>query len=298
MDVFKVQVSSQRKIPITQENFTRETGEKPPYVASNDSGGKSFFAVCPECENPIQIIGIYKNTPESGTTPYGRHYPKSVPKLAEYNHPDYLDCSYSNPKWKKGSLKRHHGSRVAQNTLRVLREQFDRVIYCLSKDVDMYISYNTAEAMLRGYIANEGWLYRNATMNNLPWAFGEAESALPLFGRKIVRGSDLHHSLSENCPEVEFVDADKYVKVTSKQGEYIRLYYVLTNHRKEVTGEHLNESIDLWVYRGSAPDIETVYHKTIQIRTEYFFNLINTSPEKSVRNEKYLEIAARLIPQT
>lgn len=53
MDVFKTHVGEGKALMINEENFYLATRERKPYVV--DSGGvKSFYAVCPECDNPIQ----------------------------------------------------------------------------------------------------------------------------------------------------------------------------------------------------------------------------------------------------
>ncbi|MCS5465580.1 hypothetical protein NWO25_19660 [Enterococcus lactis] len=61
----------------------------------------SYYAICPECDNPIQIIGLYKETQESGRKPYGKHHKGTIPYLAKYSEEDYLECPFSNSKWKK-----------------------------------------------------------------------------------------------------------------------------------------------------------------------------------------------------
>lgn len=49
---------------INEENFYLATRERKPYVV--DSGGvKSFYAVCPECDNPIQLIGLLRRQQDS-----------------------------------------------------------------------------------------------------------------------------------------------------------------------------------------------------------------------------------------
>lgn len=91
MDIFKNKQGLARILKISEKNFVEQTNKKLPYTRQNSSGGLSHFAVCPECENPIQIIGLFKNTAESGRRPYGKHYSQSIPGLAIYNHDDYLD---------------------------------------------------------------------------------------------------------------------------------------------------------------------------------------------------------------
>lgn len=69
MDVFKTHVGEGKALMINEENFYLATRERKPYVV--DSGGvKSFYAVCPECDNPIQLIGLLRSrTRPTGTVP-------------------------------------------------------------------------------------------------------------------------------------------------------------------------------------------------------------------------------------
>lgn len=64
MDVFKTHVGEGKALMINEENFYLATRERKPYVV--DSGGvKSFYAVCPECDNPIQLIGLMRRQQDS-----------------------------------------------------------------------------------------------------------------------------------------------------------------------------------------------------------------------------------------
>lgn len=296
MDIFKIKTGVGKIYRVSQECFQNVTGKKSPYAVKSKDGSDSYYAVCPECDNPIQLFGLFKDTVEGGQKPHGRHHGKSVPHLAEYDRDDYLDCSYANVNWTRNNTKRKPDGKIANEILCLLREQFDRIIYLVQKDTEIYVSLNAARQMLESFIANEGWLYRDVTMNNLPWTFFGAQNALPLFGKKICAGGELHQTLERNCPELDFIEAGKYVKIIGRDKQFVDLHHLLLDHTKEVRDDHLYETIDFWVYRGSAPHIENIYRKTITIETQHFMNLITLPPEKSHRNNTYLNIAAELIP--
>lgn len=301
MDKFKEKPGIARILPITEENYLKVTGKVKPYCKLDDSGNESLYAVCPACDNPIQIIGLFKSTSEAGRKPYGRHNKGDVPELAEYNEDDYLDCPYSNPMWKKTGTYRRPNSQIALRTLALLKTQFDRVIYLLSKDIQIKISLDVAMRMLKVYMANEGWRYRTATLYNLPWNFGEVMKALPLFGKKIALGGELYQALQAQCPYValETDDSGKWAKVKSANGQYVNLHYVLYNHvfeRVSDEDDSFSESITFWVYEGQPPEHKTIFEKKIPIAIDYFQNVIALPPERSKRNERLLEIAQEIIP--
>ena len=55
MDVFKTRVRECRAIAISQENYFMETKGMEPFVVA-EGGHRRLYAVCPECDNPIQTF--------------------------------------------------------------------------------------------------------------------------------------------------------------------------------------------------------------------------------------------------
>ena len=293
MDQFKLKPGAGKKYEISEQTFIDATKKRAPYCIRHNTG-ESYYAVCPECDNPIQIVGLYKRTIEAGRKPYGRHNKGSIPQLAEYCEEDYMNCSYSNPEWKQPDHKRSSNSLVARRTLQLMKSQFDRVVNVFSEDTDIYISSDFAKELLKGYMLNKGWLYHTATINNLPWLLGLANRSHTLFGRRIVNGSGLHKALAENCEHVRFEGTGKYVKVMNREGEFLNLNFFLYDPVQDVVGEHLTETIKFQVSEGNPPNAKKIYEKTIHIDTDYFLALVNL-PENENRNEKYLVIADDLI---
>lgn len=266
-------------------------GKEAPYYGHKADGEGTYFAVCPACDNPVQLIGIFRNSPETGSKPYARHYPKDIVGLAKYDEAEYLDCPYSNKNWSTNT-KRSPESKMGQNIIELLKEQFDRVIYILEQDLEIKISKETARKMLQEYLACEGWTYRAATMNNLPWKFAETGCARPLFGRWILVGGELERALRSKCPEVELVPTSnsRYVKVMCNDKQFVSLQYFLHKHHCRLEEEHLCESITMRVYNSDDAE-HTVFEKEISINTEYFMNLISLPAERCKRNEGLLSIA-------
>lgn len=60
MDVFKRFPYIKESILISEKNFSEYTKKAKPYYSSVNGIGK-YYAVCPVCDNPIQIIGLYKS---------------------------------------------------------------------------------------------------------------------------------------------------------------------------------------------------------------------------------------------
>lgn len=291
MDAFKKKPRASQVYNINTDTIGEILVKEAPHFGHKANGEGTYFAVCPACDNPIQLIGIFRNSPEAGRKPYGRHFPKNVVGLAEYNEAEYLDCPYSNRNWST-SAKRSPKSKMGQKIKELLREQFDRVIYILEQDLEMKISKETARKMLQEYLSCEGWTYRAATMNNLPWKFAETGCARPLFGRWLLADGELVRAIRSKCPEVALVPASdpRYVKVMNNDKQFVKLKYFLHKHHCKLEGEHLCETIAMRVYRSDDAE-HTVFEKEISINTGYFMNLISLPSDRSMRNEGLLSIA-------
>lgn len=301
MDVFKLKTGIQPVYKISKDIFETITKKEYPYYQIKDNH-QSCYAVCPECDNPIQIIGLHKKNVESGGKTFGRHHVHSIKNLASYSEIDYDNCPFSNPNRTKNSQLRAVKSKVSKRILETLKQHFDQVIAILNDQTNMHISLNLAEKMLDSYLACEGWRYRDASLYNLPWTFAECSPALPLFGRLILNNSPLYRAIESKCPEVEFVHnyslAD-YKRVQQHDRQYVNLDFVFLNHQKEIVEETLKESIDFLVIRPNE-DNRIIFSKTIRIDS-YSFSQCIFSDDKITKDEEQskhlLEMAAQKINQ-
>ncbi|EBW7769068.1 hypothetical protein H9V85_005122, partial [Salmonella enterica subsp. enterica serovar Louisiana] len=148
MDVFKISVDKQQVHKITQENFDLATKKQAPWYQPIN-GHRGWFAVCPACDNPIQIIGMLERD-----APYGKHFfptagAVAVPLKGRVDKEEYEWCPYaSKNKSLTKDARRAEGSELALLIKQTLIEQFDRVIYLLEKGIGMRISEALAKQML------------------------------------------------------------------------------------------------------------------------------------------------------
>lgn len=154
MDVFKISVDTQQVHKITRENFDQVTKSR--LLVSANQWSPGWFAVCPACDNPIQIIGMLERD-----APYGKHFfptagAVAVPLKGRVDKEEYEWCPYaSKNKHLTRDDRRVAGSELAVLIKQTLIEQFDRVIYLLEKGTGMRISFATAKQMLEEYRAAE-----------------------------------------------------------------------------------------------------------------------------------------------
>ena len=294
MDTFKLTTGISPSYKITKVNFEEKTLKEEPYVKKK-LNSVSHYAVCPECDNPIQIVGLQKNTIESGRNPYGRHNKGDVSKLALYSEIDYLECPFSNPNWTRKPGKRSPKSPLANKMLLNIRNQFDFVVKLLQEMTGLKISRNLAKQMLENYLLDEGWLYRQATLNNIPWILGECSPAIPLFGRYVFKNSDLFQAIQDKCTDIVLEPAEytaDLAQIRNKSGQFVQLEFIFCDHQQHITGETMQETIDFWVFsKRDNENVDTILRKTIPIEAN---SLVNLMQETKQRDSKLLAIAQEL----
>lgn len=299
MHNYKLKTGINKIYRIDKSMFELTTQQKKPYYSFNNKNERIQFAVCPACDNPIEIIGLYKPLKHTNN-PYGRHYPHSIEGLAEYNQQAYDYCPYS----KKQSVITSENRKSVltdfeKNIYLLMRKQFDRVIYVLSKQLDIKITSSAAQRMLTTYVKGEGWLYPWATLNNLPWVLGHLSWSKTLYGQPILKNSSLYSAIIQSCPSAKFISSEYYNKydiLISKEKMYLDINYCIINHSRSINNDVLTETMDLMVTEGQPENGKIIYTKQLIIDEPYFMNLINLPEERSHRNAKLLEIAKKLMP--
>ena len=292
MDVFKITPGYQEIHKISEATFTEETKLVPPYKEGN-----SYRAVCPECDNPIILVGLFKPTPESGRKPYGRHHKGSISELAVYREDEYENCIYANPSWKKSKVKRSANSEAGKVLLRIMREQFDRIVYILEKSIEIKISKSFAEKMLTCYLDAEGWLYYDSTAYNLPFKLLQSSGCWVLYGRGVQKGDGLYNALSAYGKVLLLDNGGNFVTVKTQSGTFADIRFLVTNHKKTLVDGEAKEFITLSVFEGVTSKAPQIYRKEMEIQKEWLLRLMNLPESRSRRNLALLEIAEKLYKQ-
>jgi hypothetical protein len=300
MNIFKLDVGKKHIHHITKENVEQLTYRRSPWLQDYD-GKKSWFAVCPGCDNPIEIVGLYSDK----RLPYGKHF---IPQSSlEHKLNGVVDelakdfCSYySRRKPYDGNYKRHLSSPLAKAIFETLIEQFDRVIYILEKTIGIKISVNLATQMLKDYKTSYSWLYPSSTLDNIPWVFAHMSSARTIIGRRIL-DNDMFTVLKKKFEEeqlpIRFGENNQIITEPNGDGKfnYHALGFCLIHHKQDMIENTLNESIDLIVFTKSGDDAPPpVYSRTINFEHEYFRNLIN-KPDNGNRNMNLVNLAKDIL---
>ena len=293
MKVFKTQVDESSKgIEITEENFLEATNNQEPYVQWSKKGQKSYFAVCPICDNPVQFVGLFVD--DCKIESYAKHYRHPIKRLANFDEQAMENCIYFTGRKCDNPLKQVDKGRVGIKICRTMRDEFDKVVYFWEVLTGIKLRPKIAEQCLKRWIIGETWKLTYCTNSSLAISLNCATAPQNLIYEKIVKGSALHEFLVKEAGDIlEFENVEnsnKYVKIVSKVDSYILLQYnILPAYFCKTTCYCSTEKMTLQVicdYKGKRKFEKKM---TIVIDSEHWNNILNL--ETFHRNQKLLDIA-------
>ncbi len=285
MNIYKLKPSDTKFNMLSREGFEMSTKKLPPHYEKQDNN-ELHFAVCPACNNPIQIIGLNKRLQHTDR-PYAKHYHKSIPKLASFDKEAFESCPLAHPRnnLSKNSRKPACTERE-QQILTSLQENFDQVAYLFQLYSGIVMTPHLAEEMLKWYVAEQGHLYRGGSLINAPWVFVYLSRAQNLWGRKI-KDAELREILSEKVPTGTINDKDQFVTTGHE-----KVFFWFAKHKQTKSADNnLKETMQLFV----TCDDKDIFKKTITFDYELFQRLMNTPDERRIYKEKFTELAQKYL---
>lgn len=290
MRFFKLRPEDTDMMLIDRERFELATRKMPPWYQPSSSGNElSQFAVCPACDNPIQVIGLYR-LPKGLAHPYGKHANRSVPGLAMLDVERRDACPYFMPRKPDRHARRRESDPFARKILRTVIEQFDRIAYVLEKDTGVRLSKKKLQEMLASYRRMQGHRYVGANLLNVPWIFAYMTKAVSLYGQKIVDNPELVEAIERELPHAAL---DHQARITNRDSSYVDINASFISHdcRAASDGQVVEEMIFCVVTTRYRKPME-IYRKSIRFDVERFHRLIKHS-DHAQRRRDLVELARR-----
>lgn len=288
---FKVRAGRISAHTITKENVEDLLGRRPPWFRQGKlREDDRHFAVCPYCDNPIQLKGLYKRL-DSSPRPYGSHTGNAIDGF-HFNALDLEFCPYKLTNHAHGKEQRREMGPVAMQLIDIAISEFDRIVLILRDDFGFCFSDAFAGKMLDQWFDSEAYLYIGAHLRNLPWMIAYFAPAMNLYGQPVGQNSELVALISKMVPQAKISEAGRLDKGKS----WYSLDLQCLRHKVEAEADGtLTESLTLRVQdftmTNEASNAPTVYKKQIVFNPERFEALIHTQPERAHRNEGLLKLA-------
>lgn len=296
-------------------DFEELTGGAEPFVVREKSGATKAFGICPACDNPIQILGLYKPIGDGSTAPYGRHYNRDA-KIAKHNENTYLYCPYASRIY-EGNTEHELKSIMTEVEAKIyylIRANFDSVVYLMRQISGLYISSDMAKEMLNHYVESQGYMYYGATYYNIPWMILHTATlpAIPLFG-KIVRKDSILWNICTQLENVDLLQKNNkssyaIIKGKSKNGKPVFIDYAFSfnKHKRMVKDETVKEELSVTissknrVSTNNPAGLVPLKNNTLIINENRFPSLLQSDKAKELRNteenQELLAIAKECMP--
>ena len=236
----------------------------------------SYYDICPSCLNPIQLIGLMGDK-----------------KAYEY-------CPYAVKNAQKLPIRTERLSEAEADVIvlcNLLKQQFDRIVYILEKELSMRCSKHFWEKTIERFIKAKGYFYPWLTEVNLPYIFAYfGVHHQNLYKQQFLIDSEIYNALKKYS-KVEFVNMKNgYAMLMNKEGSFLNLYFRFANHTHHVgQGQKLNESFMFYIDDKECFPCKTIYSQKIEFDEIYFTNLINKG-SGTYRNWELIELAENIIP--
>ncbi|MEF7638579.1 hypothetical protein [Bacillus thuringiensis] len=284
MDIFKLKTDSNEIFKLTVHNYEHHTHKKSPYYDMSGKEGR-YYAVCPSCNNPIQIYNLYKDKTKRQRL-HARHVGKSIHRLAVYNEERYLACELSNPESFGGETKRKNPKK-SNELLTLIKEYPDVLFNEIRKISGIGFSYKKFDIMLKHFMKSEGYYYTAINKFNLPYGFLYMQKSVNLY-----RG--FLHKYSSHANEIkEAIQNSKYHTVMGEEikkniDDFAALDFYLTNHSVKGT----TETIELRIVESAKDYEQIIFKKKIPVDKFSFMNKVSKLKDRS--NEDKEEWRQRL----
>lgn len=295
MKVIKFTTNYEPVLSITDKDFKTKyeerIGNNSSYIQTSDGSAK-HLAVCPRCNNPVVILGIYKKI---DIAPHARHDRNvNIPGVAQFNEYKLLRCPYYN---KKANYIREYVPETEEpqrrELYRIAKEHYDKAIYLLQKETGICITSKMADALAKNYVRMRAYNYIDATIYNIPWYLLYSFNGFPLYHMIIRKNTTIYKHLKQLGLNLKESRIKGHIYVENDDG-----YLLTATNYRYVVDEHenLNEWLDFSVLRPDDAVTETLLYNTVDqfsvsVDSYHFGNLVNYKDWK--KKQKLLDIASQ-----
>lgn len=286
MQVYKLRPSHTGEKELLTAAFEKDTKKIAPWYQT-ENGKERHFAVCPACDNPIRIVGLYDPLPHTDR-PYGKHCEKKIPGFPYFDPSAFDWCPYL-AKNTSGTVRgRRPLNEVSVKILGIVLAQFDRVVHLLRKDLGFRMLRKQAQQMLTHWLEAEGYLYRDATLRNIPWMVAYRTRGLNLYGQPVQEPA-LREAIEHRAPGLEVEPDGRIVRTDQK---YHQLMWCCVDHQFRTKEGVLEETMEFVVWSDHRNNV--IHRKTISFEPQYFDNLLNLPADRAKRDPALLADAQEI----
>jgi hypothetical protein len=254
------------------------------------------YAVCPYCDNPVQLKGLYRRQ-ENSTRPHGSHTGGPIDGFPNFSEIDLAFCPYRIKKQSHSKTSRRNMGPAAKQLIHLAVSEFDRIVLLLRDDFGFPFSSQFAGNMLEQWFDSKGYLYTGAHLRNLPWIIAYFGPTQSLYGQFIDNNVDLTNSIRERVTGATISDSGQLLKSKA----WFRVELQCLHHRvgdattsSAALSEHITLRVQDFTNTNTPEKAPVLYKKKIIFDPDRFERLINTPVDRAKRYPPLLEIAEKI----
>jgi len=281
MDIFKIK-DDYKIFKLSVAKYEQETNKKYPYFKTSTPPPK-YYAICPECENPIEIINLYieqyKDRKEDKLPLYARHVDRDIKDIANYSQLDYYNCSLSNPSTITGGGKRAGTSPSTIEITNMLRNHTKSIYEFMSGIIGIKISEKLFDKIIKEFKQSQGELYKGITKFNLPYALLYMSNNNNISYELLDKRSGFSKTIEDAInKKSKLFEISKYnvikPKTSFEKGKYKALEIYFSDHK--LTYKNTVESMLIIIKENDNGKLKEILKETIIFsKKDLFINMIN-----------------------
>lgn len=289
---FKLHTGISPSYEISRDIYESLTAKNNDYSWRGADGKKRPLAICPACDNPIQLIGLYKKL-QNTEHPYGKHFQKNT-IIAKYNAQAYQFCPYASHSYHVDwDARKKEMTEYEERILKTVHDYFDLAVYIIEQETGLYVSENLARQMVKGYIESEGYMYYWATVYNIPWMLLYFMPSRPCYGLVVKQDSPLWEYLSSRNDVLLENSFKEGYDIVKNNGKFLNLNLVFLLHDRKLIQDEVVETLQMTVNTTGKDRLpKTQYKKELHINEYRFPEFVQHA---KYRNRKLLAIADELM---
>lgn len=264
MNIFSVGDGNKDGYELTRETFMEKTHKSFPFYQDPNRYKTPYFAICPACDNPIQIINLYGIQYEEENTGrinlHGRHYKNNVEGLPPYSKENYENCPLHNPvAFQMREIRSNE--QINEEICNIVENNKSQICADIREITGVLLSNKKLEQVINDYIVARDYCYTHTNKFNIPYSILYTRNAINIFGQK-VGGTDIgqrvYNAIQNNCAYFEFVDG----RIQKNIVDYVELDLIVSSHRIRGSKQYMTVGIN----EKKREKIRTIFEEEVEMK--------------------------------
>lgn len=264
MNIFSVDDGNKEGYELTREAFMEKTHKRFPFYQNPNRYKTPHFAICPACNNPIQIINLfgvqYEEENTGRTNLHGRHYRYNVEGLPPYSEENYKNCPLHNPV-AFGIREVRNNEQINEEIRDIVENSMSRICEDIRGITGVLLSNKKLYQVINDYIVARDYCYTHTNKFNIPYSILYTRNAINIFGQKVGEadiGQRIYNAIQNNCAYFEFVDG----RIQKNIDGYVELNLNIVRHRIRESKQYMTVRIE----EKNGKEIQTIFEEEIEMK--------------------------------